>query len=1392
MKNYKILFVILFLSLIFTNVVFGQASASWVRTYNGAGNGSDVAKAMAVDNQGNVCVTGYSNGGSTGYDYATIKYSPNGDIIWSRIYNGAGNGSDVPNALAIDGSGNVYVTGYSKIGAFDCDYATIKYGSNGDLIWVRTYNGPANANDYSVALAVDGSQNVYVTGYIGAGSSIDYATIKYDSNGDMVWIKTYNGAGNSSDVAKAMSIDNSGNVYVTGSTFSFSIYRDYATIKYNSNGDLIWARTYNGAENGDDYPNALTVDNTGNVYVAGDNGENTSNIDYTIIKYNSNGDVVWIRTYNGAGNGMDAATALAVDNLGNVYVTGYSYISGYDYATLKYNSNGDFIWLRTFDYEGSPDYAVALKLDNLGNVFVTGRSYSGGSYNYTTVKYKSDGTQLWTISYNGTGNGEDSPTALALDNSGNFYVTGNSSNGSDFDYATIKYTQTPYYITSSAVGDGTISPSGIITMYWGLDTTFTITSNLGNHIDSVVVDGVNQGAISNYTFFSVINHHTITAYFGINTYTITATAIGNGTISPSGTVIVNYGSDTTFYIAPNPGYHLDSLIMDGINHGADSTSFRFEDISDNHAIDAYFSINYYNLTVNIIGNGSVVKNPDTTAYVYGTWVILTANAGKAGSPRFGSDEAGWHFMGWSDSLTGSNNPDSILINNEKVVTATFAIDTFTITSSVVGNGTIDPLGLINVIYGSNQLYTFSANTGYHLDSLLVDDINHGDDSTEYQFSGISANHTIKVYFSINTYTITATAYGSGVIAPPGVTVVNYGGNQSYAITPNPGHHIDSIVVDGLNVGTASPYDFTNVIASHTIDAYFSINTYTITASASTGGVIIPSGVIVVNYGDDTTFTITPDLNYHLDSLLIDGINHGADSTEYQFIDIIASHTIDAYFSINTYTLDISIVGNGSVEKNPDLLIYEHGTNVELTAVPDSGWAFMRWSDDAFGMINPLYVTMDGNKNITATFEQGGWYILSPMPTNNTPKLVKDGGAIVAATPLTEDGGAIYSFKGWKSAMFYKFDGDTWTAMESIPVGLKYKPTKPIDSLKFNKKGPGKGASLCWDGDNTIYAIKGNGLWEFWAYDIALDSWMPRQWIGGDKGAKAGSAIAYADGKVYMLLSKQKLTGFFFVYDVGTDAWSELTSPTLGPNNKKWKDGTDLIAYGTNTLVALKGGDKYCPFWSYDIATGIWTEIESIPLVHPMLNKKVKIGDGGSITTDGSVVYAIKGGGKQDFWMYSPIMDAGVWTPIDTVPQGPLLKKGMPKTGAGLAYLDSYVYLLKGNKTDEFWRFVPYPAGITNLTPSVIATTNSEITNNLHFSLTANTFSRTINYTVPTAAKVTIKLYNATGQMMQTILAEYLNAGNYTLNLNACILAKGVYFLKYEANNVKSELKLIIQ
>ncbi|OGC76171.1 MAG: hypothetical protein A2Z27_05755 [candidate division Zixibacteria bacterium RBG_16_50_21] len=436
---------------------------AWVARYNGPGNLLDAAAAVAIDDDGNVYVTGRSSGSGSNDDYATIKYKPNGDTLWVRRYEGTGNDYDDAVEVAVDDSGNVYVTGTSHGSGFISGFATIKYAPNGDTDWVKFYGN--SLLDYAYALAVDDSGYVYVGGNTyDTLSAYNFTTIKYAPNGDSLWARHYDGGNNNFDEAYALAVDTSGNVYVTGYTYNNISFSDYTTIKYAPNGDTLWVRRYDGPDSLDDEAFDLAVDDSGNVYVTGHSQVSGFFVDadYATIKYSPNGDSLWVRRYNGPGDDVDGANALAVDTAGNVYVTGGSIASGasYDYATIKYAPNGDSLWVRRYDgMVNDYDEAFALALDPAGNVYVTGRSIASGTGpDYVTIKYAPNGDTLWLKRYNGPDSFDDEATALALDSAGNVYVTGTSFGlGSDYDYATIKYSP-----CSDIPGD--VNSSGTITL----------------------------------------------------------------------------------------------------------------------------------------------------------------------------------------------------------------------------------------------------------------------------------------------------------------------------------------------------------------------------------------------------------------------------------------------------------------------------------------------------------------------------------------------------------------------------------------------------------------------------------------------------------------------------------------------------------------------------------------------------------------------------------------------------------------------------------------------------------------------------------------------------------------------------------------------------------------
>jgi hypothetical protein len=422
---------------------------AWVARYNPPWNAEDYAKAIAVDVQGNVYVTGQSWGLGGNFDYATVKYSSVGQQEWVARYHGPDDRNDQANAMAIDATGNVYVTGFSQNSDSYSDWATIKYNSDGQEQWVARHSVCPRSNAFANAIAVDDSGDLYVTGVDADG----WGTIKYNSSGEEQWVVHYN-----SGTPAAIAIDKADNVYVTGGD------TDYVTIKYDSAGQEQWVARYHGPGTGSDYAHANAIDGSGNVYVTGASAGSGTALDYATIKYNPAGQQQWVARYDGPAHSNDHAAAIAVGSSGDVYVTGDSVGLGtdYDYATVKYDSAGHEQWVARYDETGQ-DGATAIAVDNSGNAYVTGYSQAGflGNEDYATIKYTSAGQQQWVVRYDDGSNLGDFAAAIVLDGAANVYVTGGSIGPStNYDYATIKYGQGP---TPTPTPSATASPTATAT-----------------------------------------------------------------------------------------------------------------------------------------------------------------------------------------------------------------------------------------------------------------------------------------------------------------------------------------------------------------------------------------------------------------------------------------------------------------------------------------------------------------------------------------------------------------------------------------------------------------------------------------------------------------------------------------------------------------------------------------------------------------------------------------------------------------------------------------------------------------------------------------------------------------------------------------------------------------
>ena len=423
-----------------------EGDTIWSKRYNGPGNNQDIPVAISIDITGFIYIAAESFGiNPNSFNYTVLKYESNGSLAWETRFGFPPILYDRPTSIRVDITGNIYLTGYSNYNNYD--YLTVKFNSSGIYQWDKRYEGPAGYKDYAYDITSDHSENIYITGISCQSSpfeNYDCATVKYNSNGDEIWVRRYNGPGNWWDFARSVKVDLNDNVYITGYSKGINSAYDILTIKYDSAGTEQWTARYNGSFNDSDKAFISEVDENGNIYIIGQT-KTVNGYDIITLKYNNSGELIWNQTINGLSNGDDVGRDILIDN-SSVYITGESDNGEFknDFTIAKYNiNNGDQIWLRTENertYYPSNDFPYATAVDSGNNIYSGGASQGINGYDFLLMKYDSTGNKLWESRYNGEANGDDQIIDIAIDRTGSTYAIGQSQGiNSNLDMIICKY-----------------------------------------------------------------------------------------------------------------------------------------------------------------------------------------------------------------------------------------------------------------------------------------------------------------------------------------------------------------------------------------------------------------------------------------------------------------------------------------------------------------------------------------------------------------------------------------------------------------------------------------------------------------------------------------------------------------------------------------------------------------------------------------------------------------------------------------------------------------------------------------------------------------------------------------------------------------------------------------
>jgi len=660
----------------------------------------------------------------------------------------------------------------------------------------------------------------------------------------------------------------------------------------------------------------------------------------------------------------------------------------------------------------------------------------------------------------------------------------------------------------------------------------------------------------------------ITATFAINTYTVAATAAGNGTVTKSPNLAgYDHGSTVQLTASPSLGYHFV-----GWSGDTTGTANPFNvTLHQNKSYTATFAINTYAVSISTAGSGTLTKNPDQPTYDHGSSVQLTATPGL-----------GYHLAGWSGDTTGTANPFTVVLHQNRSYTATFAINTYAIATGVVGSGTVMKTpDLASYDHGASVQITAIPNPGYHFLSWSGDTTGASNPFTVIT----NQNRSYTATFAINTYAVSTAVVGTGTVSrSPDQATYEYGSSVQLTAAPGFGHHF--VGWSGDTTGTANPFNVT-LHQNKSYTATFAINTYAVTAGVVGNGTVTKTpDQPTYDHGSSVQLTATPDPGYHF--LGWSGDTTGTMNPFTKIMNGNKSYT--ATFAINSYALSVSTVGSGSVTKNPDLGSYPHGTSVELTAVPGTGHHFLGWSGDTIGTANPFTGIMNGNRSYTATFAINS-YTLS-VGTVGSGSVTKDPdlgsyphGTSVQLTAVPD---AYYSFTGWS--------GDTTGSMNPFTMIMNgnksYTATFTINSYTLSVSTVGNG-SVTRNPDQPTYphgtsveltAVPGTGYsFTGWSGDttgtinpftrimngnknytatFAINTYtLSTAVVGSGSVTKNPDLASYAHGASVELTAVPS-TGYSFT------GWSGDTTGTMNPFTKIMngsKSYTATFAINTYTL-----------------------------------------------------------------------------------------------------------------------------------------------------------------------------------------------------------------------------------
>lgn len=664
--------------------------------------------------------------------------------------------------------------------------------------------------------------------------------------------------------------DEDGNISSASSQL-FTIYKDKVlTISRTGNGTV--TSDVPGIDCGDDCSDIYAYDETVTLTASPDNewtftgwsGGGCSGTEVCEVLINEDTSVTakftaiekWIvETVDNSGL-ESAYTSITTDLTGNVHI---SYLEATN-NNLMYATNATGSWVtETVDSSGSVGFYAAIATDSSGKVHIS--YYDWGNYD---LKYATNASGSWVVQTIESSGEVGSSTSIAIDSSDHVHISYSDWTNYDLKYAT---NSSGSWVTQTIDSSGRIAAD---------ETT------------DIAIDSLDNVHISYFDYDNKALKYATNASGSWVVQTIDSEDQAGGSssiaIDSLDNVHISYGGGYPNYYLKYATNSSGTWVVQTLDNNSwvKSTSIAIDSSDRVHITYT----DWLNDDLKYATNAS------------GSWVIeIIDSEGDVGNyPSIALDSSGKVHISYSDwtndtlkyvsSKSGDNDKYTLIISKSGTGTGT-------ITSSPAG---IDCGSVCRESYSQGSIITLTSSPAVNSDfsGWSANGCNSGE-SCEVT---VNADTMVTAVFAVKTNYITATFNAGGTISP-GSMAVPYGADQIFAIIPDTGYHITNVLVDGASVGPVTAHTFPNVTSSHTIEAQFTINSYIIAASASPNGSISPSGTVTDNYGASRTFTISPDTDYHIEDVLVDGVSVGAVSS-YTFSNITADHLIEAGFAIGTY------------------------------------------------------------------------------------------------------------------------------------------------------------------------------------------------------------------------------------------------------------------------------------------------------------------------------------------------------------------------------------------------------------------------------------------------------------------------------------------------------------